>query len=45
MAFWKKKKYCQYCGSEVKDGSCSNPDCIAFKKSEEKPEDNTKKEE
>ncbi len=31
MAFWKKKKYCQYCGSEVKDGGCSNPDCIAYK--------------
>nr|DAL13278.1 MAG TPA_asm: NAD-dependent DNA ligase C4 zinc finger domain [Caudoviricetes sp.] len=32
MAFWKKKKYCQYCGSELKaDGGCSNPNCIAYK--------------
>lgn len=38
MAFWKKKKYCQYCGSEVKDGCCSNPDCIAYKGEREVPE-------
>lgn len=32
MSFWKKKKYCEYCGSEKKsDGSCSNPKCIAYK--------------
>lgn len=43
MAFWKKKKYCQYCGSEIKDGSCSNPGCIAFKESTEEKKD--KKEE
>lgn len=31
MAFWKKKKYCQYCGSELKtDGTCPNKDCIAY---------------
>ncbi|WP_337742200.1 hypothetical protein [Megasphaera sp.] len=31
MSFWKKKKYCQYCGSELKsDGTCPNPDCIAY---------------
>ena len=31
MSFWKKKKYCEYCGSEKKsDGSCSNPKCIAY---------------
>lgn len=35
MAFWKKKKYCQYCGSELKsDGSCSNQNCIAYKTGE-----------
>lgn len=43
MAFWKKKKYCQYCGSEVKDGCCSNPDCIAFKAKD--TEEQPKKEE
>lgn len=33
MSFWKKKKYCEYCGSEKKsDGSCSNPKCIAYNK-------------
>lgn len=33
MAFWEKKKYCKYCGSELKaDGSCSNEKCIAYKK-------------
>ena len=32
MSFWKKKKYCPYCGSELKtDGSCPNKDCIAYK--------------
>lgn len=32
MAFWKKKNYCKYCGSELKaDGSCSNEKCIAYK--------------
>ena len=31
MSFWKKKKYCLYCGSELKaDGSCSNKDCIKY---------------
>lgn len=31
MSFWKKKKYCQYCGSELKsDGTCPNKDCIAY---------------
>lgn len=42
MSFWKKKKYCTYCGSEVdKSGSCSNEKCIAHKEStaEEKKED------
>lgn len=43
MSFWKRKKYCQYCGSEVKDGRCSNPDCIAFKEPTEEKKD--KKEE
>jgi hypothetical protein len=36
MSFWKKKKYCQYCGSELKtDGSCTNKDCIAYKADED----------
>lgn len=31
MSFWKRKKYCQYCGSELKsDGTCPNKDCIAY---------------
>lgn len=31
MAFWKKKKYCQYCGSALNsDGTCPNKDCIAY---------------
>lgn len=31
MSFWKKKKYCTYCGSELKsDGTCPNKDCIAY---------------
>lgn len=35
MAFWKRKKYCQYCGSELKaDGSCTNKNCIAYKADE-----------
>jgi len=35
MAFWKKKKYCNFCGSELKaDGSCSNEKCIAYKETE-----------
>lgn len=38
MSFWKKKKYCKYCGSELKsDGTCSNQDCIAYVA----PEDDT----
>ena len=40
MAFFKLKKRCQYCGAVLdKEGTCSNPDCIAFKveKNEEKP--------
>jgi hypothetical protein len=32
MSFWKKKKYCKFCGSEENaDGSCSNSKCIAYK--------------
>lgn len=31
MSFWKKKKYCPYCGSElIADGSCPNKDCIKY---------------
>lgn len=31
MSFWKKKKYCKYCGSTLKsDGTCPNKDCIAY---------------
>ncbi len=31
MSFWKRKKYCQYCGSELKsDGTCPNKECIAY---------------
>lgn len=31
MSFWKRKKYCKYCGSELKsDGTCPNKDCIAY---------------
>ncbi|MFP8919936.1 hypothetical protein [uncultured Megasphaera sp.] len=31
MSFWKRKKYCKYCGSELKsDGTCLNKDCIAY---------------
>lgn len=31
MSFWKRKKYCQYCGSELKsNGTCPNKDCIAY---------------
>ena len=29
MSFWKRKKYCQYCGSELKS-DCSNERCIAY---------------
>lgn len=32
MAFWKKKNYCEFCGSEKnKDGTCPNPKCIKYK--------------
>lgn len=35
MSFWKKKKYCPYCGSELNaDGNCPNKDCIAYKGSD-----------
>ena len=31
MSFWKRKKYCKYCGSELKnDGTCPNKDGIAY---------------
>lgn len=31
MSFWRRKKYCKYCGSELKsDGTCQNKDCIAY---------------
>jgi hypothetical protein len=31
MSFWKRKKYCKYCGSELKsDDTCPNKDCIAY---------------
>lgn len=31
MSFWKRKKYCKYCGSELKsDGTCPNKGCIAY---------------
>lgn len=31
MSFWKRKKYCKYCGSTLKaDGSCPNVNCIAY---------------
>lgn len=31
MSFWKRKKYCKYCGSTLKaDGSCPNINCIAY---------------
>lgn len=31
MSFWKRKKYCKYCGSELQnDGTCPNKDCIAY---------------
>lgn len=45
MAFWKRKKYCQYCGSELKsDGTCPNKDCIAYKPDTTTATDDTKKE-
>lgn len=44
MAFWKKKKYCQYCGSEVKDGSCSNEKCIAYVGEKEAKDEGANKE-
>lgn len=32
MSFWKKKKYCEYCGSvKNADGNCPNQKCIAYK--------------
>lgn len=35
MSFWKKKSYCEYCGSEKNtDGSCKNPKCIDYKNAE-----------
>lgn len=41
MAFWKKKNYCKYCGSEKnKDGSCPNEKCIKHNRPDEKKEDN-----
>lgn len=31
MSFWKRKKYCKYCGSTLNaDGSCPNVNCIAY---------------
>lgn len=34
MSFWKKKKYCEYCGSvKNADGNCPNQKCIAYKAS------------
>lgn len=31
MSFWKKKKYCPYCGSELNaNGSCPNKNCIKY---------------
>lgn len=43
MAFWKKKKYCNFCGSELKaDGSCSNEKCITYKKEDPSKTDTAK---
>lgn len=34
MSFWKRKNYCEYCGSvKNNDGSCPNSKCIAYKSS------------
>lgn len=45
MAFWKKKNYCKYCGSELKaDGSCSNEKCIAYKEQPASSDTSEKKE-
>ena len=45
MSFWKRKKYCQYCGSELKsDGSCSNERCIAYVGEKEAKDEGANKE-
>lgn len=45
MSFWKKKKYCPYCGSELNaDGSCPNKNCIKYTDSIQTTDTTTAKE-
>lgn len=45
MSFWKKKKYCPYCGSTLNtDGSCPNKSCIKYTDSTQTADTATAKE-
>ena len=30
MAFFVRKERCKYCAGELRDGKCTNPNCIAY---------------
>lgn len=34
--FFTKKERCKFCAGELVDGKCTNPNCIAYKETNEK---------